>query len=377
LGFIAPTIAEGEGYKIFLQQNSEDQPVAGVHQETYQSLRVTNAAKEMLSAQGLSAAGLGLKGLIRTQDILTKISAETGTADTKTPGPYPEKVQMLPRKQDKTKRTEIRFLSLANADAILSQVSVLVPTRGFFKKAANDPELAKQFSARIVFEVSRILRKYPDLQSFYENGGLFQYAETNIGYALCIDRGLKVPVFHNCNKLSLDEIIEQKDLLIEKYVSNSLLPGDLEGGTFTITDLSSTGCWLFNPVLNYRQSCILGVGGENPQGSAWPLILAFDHRVTDGMTAARFLKDLKHRLYSHECLFNYDEDGSDEKQNNKQEIDNYSNPAEEDNREKEAPFCSKCYRDIEELSAMDHYLVQTINRNGTIELVCTICMEGW
>jgi pyruvate/2-oxoglutarate dehydrogenase complex dihydrolipoamide acyltransferase (E2) component len=333
-------------------------------------LRITKAAEEMLLAQGLSAAGL--KGLIRTQDILKKISVET--TDTT---PSPEKASMLPRKQDKRKKTEIRFLSAANADAIVSQVSVLVPARGFFKKAANDPELAKQFSARIVFEVSRLLQKYPDLQSLYENGDLLQYAETNIGYALCIDQGLKVPVFRNCNKLSLDEIIGQKDLFIEKYVSNSLLSEDIAGGTFTITDLSSTGCWLFNPVLNYRQSCILGVGGENPQG--WPLILAFDHRVTDGMTAAAFLNDLKHRLYSHECLLDDDEDGANKKQNNKQEkqeIDNYRRPAE-DNREKETPFCSKCYRDIEELNAMDHYLVQTINRNGAIELVCTICMEGW
>jgi pyruvate dehydrogenase E2 component (dihydrolipoamide acetyltransferase) len=331
----------------------------------------------MLSARGLSADDLGLKGLIRTQDVLKQLSDETETADTKAPGLYTGKVQMLPRKLDKSKKTEIRFLNSANADAIVSQVSVLVPTNGLFKKAANDPDLAKQFSARVIFEVSRLLQKYPDLQSVYENGSLFQYAEINIGYALCIDRGLKVPVFRKCNKLDLDTIVERKDIFNEKYISNTLSPDDLEGGTFTITDLSSTGCWLFNPVLNYRQSCVLGVGGENPQGNAWPLILAFDHRVTNGMMAAAFLNDLKHRLYSHERLFNCDEYKVDEKQNGKQEIDQLIDTEERDNTEKESPCCSRCYRDIGELNSMDRYLVQTINRNGNIELVCTICMEGW
>jgi hypothetical protein len=382
LGFIAASIEEGEKYKSFLRQNAGEPEMPGIvvpqaelptGQQTYNSLRWSKVAKDMLSARRISAATLGLSGLIRTRDIPKQPGPEiTGN---KAPTTYSKKAQMLPRKPGKSKKAEIQFLKSANADAILSQVSVLVPTNHLFKKAANDPELAKQFSARIIFEVSRLLRKYPDLQSVYEDDILFQCMETNIGYALCIDRGLKVPVFRDCDKLDLDTIIEQKDAFIEKYVSNSLSPEDLEGGTFTITDLSSTGAWLFNPVLNYRQSCILGIGGENPEGNTWPLILAFDHRVTDGMTASAFLNDLKQRLCSHESLLNYNE--GDSTQKDKQKTDDPAGRQEPENNERELPFCSKCYRDIDELNAMDHYLVQTINHDGDVQLVCTICMEGW
>jgi hypothetical protein len=172
--------------------------------------------------------------------------------------------------------------------------------------------------------------------------------------------------------MSLDEIIQAKDVFIEKYVSNTLSPEDLAGGTFTITDLSSIGCWLFNPLLNYRQSAILGIGGENPRGDAYPLVLAFDHRVSDGMTAAAFLNDLKRRLCYHENLLLPDrlpEAGRAAAQE--------TGKIEAAGTEKELPVCSKCYRDIDELTGMEQYLVQTIDRSGYVQLVCTICMEGW
>jgi pyruvate dehydrogenase E2 component (dihydrolipoamide acetyltransferase) len=254
---------------------------------------------------------------------------------------------------------------------VVSQVSVLVPSNGFFRKAAKDSQLLSQFSARIIFEVSRLLQRYPDLQSVYENGELYQYTETNIGYALCVDKGLKVPVFRACNKMSLDEIIAQKDTFIEKYMLNTLSLDELGGGTFTITDLSSAGSWLFNPVLNYQQSCILGIGGATPEGGAYPLLLAFDHRVTDGMTATLFLNDLKQRLYSHEHLLLPDSEREIAP------IVKQHAASEPDINHDETPYCAICYRDVNELTDMDHYLIQTIDKNGDMRLVCTICIAGW
>jgi hypothetical protein len=230
--------------------------------------------------------------------------------------------------------------------------------------------------------VSRLLQKYPDLQCLYHNGQVYQYTETNIGYAMCIEgaagHGLKVPVFKKCDKMSLDEIVSAKDAFLEKYIANTLSLEDLDGGTFTITDLSVSGSWLFNPLLNYMQSAILGIGGENPQGSVFPLVLAFDHRVTDGMTAAAFLNELKDRLVAHQKLL---QTGEDVIELNRVTLSAETRTVDIQKTvksvETELPFCSKCYRDIDELNSMDQYLVQTVDRNGEPQLVCTICMEGW
>jgi pyruvate dehydrogenase E2 component (dihydrolipoamide acetyltransferase) len=378
LAFIAANKTAGEHYRAQLQQHAAHTPPRGVKpahtsRDAYRSVRISKPAAELLAGIQTDAAALGLTGLVRAGDVIAKTktqpeitnNAEKPMRETFTPDNITRKTV------SKSKKAEIRFLSSANSEAVVSQVCVLVPSSGFFRKAAKDSQLLSQFSARIIFEVSRLLQKYPDLQSVYENGELYQYTETNIGYALCVDKGLKVPVFRACNTMSLDEIIAQKDAFIEKYILNTLSLDELEGGTFTITDLSSMGSWLFNPVLNYRQSCILGIGGVNPEASAYPLLLAFDHRVTDGMTATLFLNDLKQRLYSHERLLLPDperEIAPAVKQNNALEPDIHHD---------ETPYCTNCYRDVNELTDMDHYLVQTIDKNGDTRLVCTICLLGW
>lgn len=75
---------------------------------------------------------------------------------------------------------------------------------------------------------------------------LYIYDVVNFGYALAIDEGLKVPVFKNTDTMDLDTIMAEKDKFIEKYVSHELASEDMEVGTFTITDLSSSGSYKRN-----------------------------------------------------------------------------------------------------------------------------------
>jgi hypothetical protein len=89
------------------------------------------------------------------------------------------------------------------------------------------------------------------------------------------------------------------------------------------------------------------------------------------MTAAMFLNDLKKRLIAHEHLL------LSAIHNNPHRIENAIQDIEEETPEKEIPFCVKCYRDIDELTETDHYLLQTIDRSGAIQLVCTLCTAGW
>jgi len=105
-----------------------------------------------------------------------------------------------------------------------------------------------------------------------------------------------VPVIRDCKGDSpLDIARSVRDLSL-RYMRDELAAEDLMGGTFTVTDLSGHGVVHFIPVINERQSAILGICAERPGTAGRELVLTFDHRMADGMLAAEFLNQLRERL---------------------------------------------------------------------------------
>ena len=137
---------------------------------------------------------------------------------------------------------------------------------------------------------------YPDLNGYYAEGKAWRYKTVAIGFAINLGRSLRVPVVHRAAELSHLEIARTVRDLSLKYLRDELQMADLTGGTFTVTDLSTQGVEHFVPVLNQRQSAILGLCAERPDSGRRDLVLAFDHRMTDGMRAASFLAQLRERL---------------------------------------------------------------------------------
>ena len=337
----------------------------------YSTLRVSAPAQVLLDKYNVSAKELGLTGLVRAQDVEKILNRDRniGIIETETSVTHKEladnkksaSVRQAPGNTEElsiSKRSEAIFLSEANREAVVSRVSILVPTNGIFSACSEDSELAGRFSAVIIMETAALLKKYRSLQSVYEEGSIYVYDETNIGYALSIDNGLKVPVFRKCNELSLDEIIERKEEYIEKYLEGTLTVDDLSGSTFTITDMSQSGCFMFDPVLNLGQSAILGIGGENPGHTEYPIIMAFDHRVCDGMTAASFLNELRIRLIAHEKTLLPEPDPTDDALTGE-------------------PCCEYCFRDVGELREKGHYLFKSIDEKGREKYICSICALGY
>lgn len=338
----------------------------------YGSLRISAAAQRVLDEHNTTAQALGLTGLVTAKDVLGCFSGETdsgnsqrdlGADDHEVTGRI-KKISPVHQagghieKLSKSKRSEAAFLSEANSETVISRVSVLVPTKGIFTACSEDPELAGKFSAIVIMETAALLKKYSVLRSVFEDGNVFVYDDINIGYAISIDSGLKVPVFRGCDGSGLDKIIAQKETYIEKYIDGTLNVDDLSGGTFTITDMSQSGCFMFDPVLNLGQSAILGIGGENTTHTEYPLILAFDHRVCDGMTAAAFLNELKERLIAHENAL-------------------LPEPDKEDDVMDREVYCDYCFRDAEELSRKGHYLFKSVDENGEEKYICSICAAGY
>jgi len=136
------------------------------------------------------------------------------------------------------------------------------------------------------------------------NRKLFHHV--NLGIAVDTEKGLLVPVIQKANQLSFEALIEEAKAQQQKAVENRLKNEDINGGTFTVTNLGGMGIDFFTPILNPPQVGILGVGKlhsrvdlvDNEVKQKWqlPLSITFDHRAIDGAPAARFLHTIEDLL---------------------------------------------------------------------------------
>jgi pyruvate dehydrogenase E2 component (dihydrolipoamide acetyltransferase) len=155
------------------------------------------------------------------------------------------------------------------------------------------------FSDLIIKAVAIALREHPHVNATWDGNAISQHANVNIGIAAAVGEGLIVPVIQGADQLPLVEIARQRSQLVEQARNGKLALPDLEGGTFTISNLGMFGIDLFQAIVNPPQAAILAVGRikERPavhQGQVAPrpmlfLSLSSDHRILDGATAARFL----------------------------------------------------------------------------------------
>jgi pyruvate/2-oxoglutarate dehydrogenase complex dihydrolipoamide acyltransferase (E2) component len=147
-----------------------------------------------------------------------------------------------------------------------------------------------------IHDVARLLGDFPELNAFYANGQAWRHRTIAVGFAINAGRSLRVPIVRRAAELSEIEIARSVRDLSLKYMRNELTVADMSGGTFTITNLAEHGVVHFVPVLNDRQSAILGICAERPGSGYRELIMTFDHRLTDGMRVATFLGALRARL---------------------------------------------------------------------------------
>jgi pyruvate/2-oxoglutarate dehydrogenase complex dihydrolipoamide acyltransferase (E2) component len=202
-----------------------------------------------------------------------------------------------PLEQSPAKMIEIQSLGEVYRSAIPSMVALSLSGE---KAAARLRALAKKVGPVsllevVIFESARLLVDFPDLNGYYAQDKAWQYATVAVGFAINLGRSLRVPVVHHAATLSEREIAQVVRDLSLRYLRDELQLADLTGGTFTVTDLSSHGVEHFVPVLNLRQSAILGICAERTVGRR-ELVMTFDHRMTDGMRAGTFLTNLRERL---------------------------------------------------------------------------------
>jgi pyruvate dehydrogenase E2 component (dihydrolipoamide acetyltransferase) len=147
------------------------------------------------------------------------------------------------------------------------------------------------------------LMRHRAVNALYQGESIELHPTANIGIAVAIPNGLVVPVIQNCERKTIAEIAAARAELVERARSGKLQQGDLDGGTFTISNLGMFGIERFIAVLNPPQAAILAVGSTEEKAVVvdgqvvvrprMELTLTCDHRAIDGATGAQFLGDVK------------------------------------------------------------------------------------
>ena len=158
----------------------------------------------------------------------------------------------------------------------------------------------------LILVASRMLKKYPKVNSHISPDKMIVKSSINIGIAVDVPGGLVVPVIKNVGRKSLEEIAKERKVLVKKAKEGKLNNDDLSGGTFTITNLGGYETEIFSPIVNQPEAAILGVGqisdevvpvdGEVVIRPMLWLSMAYDHRAVDGAPAAEFLQKIKSAL---------------------------------------------------------------------------------
>jgi len=178
--------------------------------------------------------------------------------------------------------------------------------------AAHKKETKANSSANITFTdllvkyAASSLKEHPRVNASLIDGKLIKNLAINIGIAVATEDGLIVPVIHNADELSLEEITERRKELVARTQEGKLRSGDLDAGTFTISNLGMFDVDSFNAIINPPQSAILAVGriidqvvpmdGKPVIRPMLTINLSFDHRVIDGARGAHFLQTLSNLI---------------------------------------------------------------------------------
>ncbi|MFP4115341.1 MAG: dihydrolipoamide acetyltransferase family protein [Spirochaetota bacterium] len=168
-------------------------------------------------------------------------------------------------------------------------------------KVSDDESLrAISINDLVLFAVSRVLRRRPELNATFADGVVRTFAQVDLGFAVDTPKGLMVPVVRAADRRSLSDVANEAHRLAAACAEGRVKPDELAGGTFSVTNLGAFGIERFTPVLNPPQVAILGVCAVTPRPApdgegTIPMIglsLTIDHQVVDGAPAARFLQDV-------------------------------------------------------------------------------------
>jgi pyruvate dehydrogenase E2 component (dihydrolipoamide acetyltransferase) len=173
----------------------------------------------------------------------------------------------------------------------------------FRQQFINTQNVKISFNDIIAKAVALSLAQHPKVNSRWYDDKIIFYEHVHLGVAVAVEDGLVVPVLKFANSKDLPEINSEIKDFAERAKSKKLVPSEIEGSTFTISNLGMFGIESFTSIINQPNSAILSIGsiiqkpivknGEIVVGNTMKLTLACDHRTVDGATGSLFLKTLR------------------------------------------------------------------------------------
>jgi len=170
------------------------------------------------------------------------------------------------------------------------------------------PDTKVSFNDMVIKACALALKKHPKINSTWKEDAIIINHHVNIGVAVAVEDGLVVPVLKFTDAMSLSQIGGSVRDLAGRAKNKKLGPQEMEGSTFTVSNLGMFGITEFNSIINQPNSAILSVGaivekpvvknGQIVVGNTMMLSLACDHRTIDGATGAQFLQTLKQYIES-------------------------------------------------------------------------------
>lgn len=176
-----------------------------------------------------------------------------------------------------------------------------------------DPDVRISFNDMIIKACAMALRKHPMVNSQWTPEVTKIAKHIHIGVAVAVDEGLLVPVLKFADQMTFSQIGAQVKELAEKARTKKITPQEMEGSTFTVSNLGMFGINEFTSIINQPNSAILSVGaivqkpvvknGQIVVGNTMNLTLACDHRTVDGATGAKFLQTLRQYIENPVTMF--------------------------------------------------------------------------
>lgn len=159
------------------------------------------------------------------------------------------------------------------------------------------------FNDFIVKAAAKALLAHPTVNASWLGDKIRYYKYVNVGVAVAMDEGLIVPVIRNTDQKSLSQVAKDIQELAAKARDRKLQPSEMQGNTFTISNLGMFGIDEFTAIINPPDACILAVGriapklvlvnGEVKETNVMKVTLSCDHRVVDGASGSKFLQTLR------------------------------------------------------------------------------------
>jgi pyruvate dehydrogenase E2 component (dihydrolipoamide acetyltransferase) len=273
-------------------------------------VRATPAARRVAREQGIDlqdVAGSGPRGRIQRADVL---ALPAGPAAPEAPGfeivPLTGMRRTIATRMQHSYQTAPHITLTVEVDMSAAQA-----LRGELNARAEVLGLPRVSVTAVLVKVCAwALQRHRWANASLHGEEIHLHQRSNIGVAVALEEGLIVPVIHGAERLGIAEIVVQLSELAERARQRRLTPQDVSGGTFTISNLGMYGIDRFTAILNPPESAILAVGrivkrhvvierGDRDEVAIRPMMnvtLSADHRILDGASAARFLRDVADAL---------------------------------------------------------------------------------